>query len=99
MNRSSISGIVKQVPAQIKKKTITQDVMNHINNQSDYNAWVQNYHVACQGDEPDTYAAFKIPFEQSGIKPYGWNVNPYDTLQYTLDQTGLSLMFSDVFYN
>lgn len=99
MNRSSISGIVKQVPAQIKKKTITQDVMNYINNQSDYNAWVKNYHVACQGDEPDTYAAFKIPFEQSGIKPYGWNVNPYDTLQYTLDQTGLSLMFSDVFYN
>lgn len=35
MNRSSISGIVKQVPAQIKKKTITQDVMNYINNQSE----------------------------------------------------------------
>lgn len=76
-----------------KKALGLHNVLN-LKTKDDVMEWLKNYMVNNPGDEPDTKSAFDIPFEDAGIKPYGWNTNPYS---YTYDQIGLGKMFADNF--
>ena len=56
--------------------------------------WYKTYVPQKPGDEPDTMEGLGVPFETTGIPPFGWHVNPYDP-EYSMDQIGLSKLFAD----
>lgn len=62
-----------------KKKRISKEIIDQLHSPDAIKEWCKAYKVNEPGDEPNTKAAFGIPFEKSGILPYGWPVNPYDT--------------------
>lgn len=82
-----------------KKKRISKEIIDQLHSPDAIKEWCKAYKVNEPGDEPNTKAAFGIPFEKSGILPYGWPVNPYDKDAYFWDQLGLSCLFSDFFQN
>lgn len=44
---------------------------------------------------PDTLKTLKIAFEETGILPKGWKINPYDRDRYAWSEDGLSLLLAD----
>lgn len=49
----------------------------------------------CFESAPDTLTTLKIAFEETGILPKGWKINPYDRDQYPWSEGGLSLLMAD----
>lgn len=79
-----------------QKKRVDDDTIQKIQSQADFDKWCDAVVVSKPWDEPDTMAAFSVPFEGCGIKPFGWPVNPYDTKNtYRLNYLGYTRLFSD----
>lgn len=80
-----------------KKKRISKEIIDQLHTKAAIKKWCKAYKVNKPGEEPDTKAAFGIPFEESGILPYGWPVNPYGTKPYPMSLVGASRMFADIY--
>ena len=69
------------------KVKISEEIINECSTAQKRNEWLAQYKVHGYGDEPDTMEAFGIPFEKSGIIPFGFTVSPFDLRQYRINAT------------
>lgn len=81
-----------------KVKISDEIINNECSTVQKRNKWLAEYKVHGYGDEPDTMEAFGIPFEKSGIIPFGFTVSPFNP-QYGLNEIGLAKMFADEYKN
>lgn len=91
--------VVIQKKDALVKQPVDETIINSIQTQADFEAWCKSYKPKYLSDIPDTLKAFGVSFENTGILPYGWNVNPYDTITYSGDQVGVAHMFADNYQN